>query len=379
VIAAPQALETEMLIGLGDALASMPESQRTAILLREWQGLSYAEIAREMSLTNGAVETLIFRARRTLAKGLEEEPSRRKKIVGGLNVGSLASALKGLLGGAGAAKLAAAGTVAVVATFAAPPLAHRLLPPSAPSVPAGLPPPGEPPGMTGRGAEVQRNMTSPATSLRTAPSRTVTLAPRPPAPQKGSAPRSAAPGAGAGSVTGASASTSLALTPAESGVGGGATPAGRNAHAGGPRSTAGKPGKARAAKGAKSGTGSHTAKGNGVHGQTQTPSGQAKKATASAQGKPQTSPGQAKKPGTGSGAAAPATSNAGGNGNGGQATQATTSPTDTTATDTSPANNSGNANAGGTPNAGGNGNVNPGANASTAGGGSTNAGSHGEP
>src|SRR5215216_3717753 len=30
--------------GLNDALAAMPEQQRTAILLREWQGLSYKEI-----------------------------------------------------------------------------------------------------------------------------------------------------------------------------------------------------------------------------------------------------------------------------------------------------------------------------------------------
>ena len=164
-----------MLIGLGDALASMPESQRTAILLREWQGLSYAEIAREMSLTNGAVETLIFRARRTLAKGLEEEPSRRKKIAGGLNVGSLASALKGLLGGAGAAKLAAAGTVAVVATLAAQPLV-------APAADAPAPARrrrarrsrrrGTRRGLVGAVPQVQRNMTPPATSLRTRPTRT---------------------------------------------------------------------------------------------------------------------------------------------------------------------------------------------------------------
>ena len=71
VIAAPQALETEALIGLGDALASMPESQRKAILLREWQGLSYREIADEMQVSQAAVETLIFRARRSLAQGLE--------------------------------------------------------------------------------------------------------------------------------------------------------------------------------------------------------------------------------------------------------------------------------------------------------------------
>src|SRR5438067_4978164 len=35
------------LIGLQDALERMPDNQRRAILLREWQGLSYREIADE--------------------------------------------------------------------------------------------------------------------------------------------------------------------------------------------------------------------------------------------------------------------------------------------------------------------------------------------
>jgi hypothetical protein len=386
VIAAPQALETEMLIGLGEALASMPESQRTAILLREWQGLSYAEIAREMSLTNGAVETLIFRARRTLAKGLEDEPSRRKKIVGGLNVGSLASALKGLLGGAGAAKLAAAGTVAVVATVAAQPLAHRLAPPSGPSLPAGSlqPAPGEPPGAIGRGAEIQRNMASPATALRTAPSRTVTLAPRPPAPQKDD-PRNAAADAGAGVVGDGAAATPLAPTPAENGVTNGATPQGADVQAGGSPSPPGKPEKADTAKGGKSDTASSAAQGTGANGQTQTPSGQAKKAAAPEHGKTQATPAQETKPDTGSAPDAPATSNAGGNekskgdGNGTQGTQTGASPTETTpATDTHPGNNGDAANADGTANAGSTANANPGDNASTTGEASTDASSHGK-
>jgi DNA-directed RNA polymerase specialized sigma24 family protein len=50
----------------------MPEQQRRAILLREWQGLSYREISDELELSQSAVETLIFRARRSLAQGLEQ-------------------------------------------------------------------------------------------------------------------------------------------------------------------------------------------------------------------------------------------------------------------------------------------------------------------
>ena len=51
-----------------DALSHMPDNQRRAILLREWQGLSYHEIASELKLSQSAVETLIFRARRTLRR-----------------------------------------------------------------------------------------------------------------------------------------------------------------------------------------------------------------------------------------------------------------------------------------------------------------------
>ncbi len=60
------------LIGIEAALAGMTELQRRAILLREWQGLSYREVACELGLSQSAVETLIFRARRSLAQGLEQ-------------------------------------------------------------------------------------------------------------------------------------------------------------------------------------------------------------------------------------------------------------------------------------------------------------------
>ena len=95
------------LIGLQDALGRLTEPQRRAILLREWQGLSYAEIAAELDLSEGAVETLLFRARRALARELRGGRSLR-------DVGSLLGGLKSLLGGAGALKVAV-GVAAVVA------------------------------------------------------------------------------------------------------------------------------------------------------------------------------------------------------------------------------------------------------------------------
>jgi Sigma-70, region 4 len=56
---------------LSGAIKRLPPSQRTVILLREIQGRSYAEIAEEMDLSIAAVETLIFRARRSLSEELE--------------------------------------------------------------------------------------------------------------------------------------------------------------------------------------------------------------------------------------------------------------------------------------------------------------------
>jgi RNA polymerase sigma factor (sigma-70 family) len=69
-LAGPERERPEELDRLGDALAEMPERLRRVILLREWQGLSYAEIAEVLETSVAAVETLLFRGRRHLAKAL---------------------------------------------------------------------------------------------------------------------------------------------------------------------------------------------------------------------------------------------------------------------------------------------------------------------
>jgi RNA polymerase sigma-70 factor, ECF subfamily len=117
--AAPQRTHDE-LAGLADALAELPPNQQRAILLREWQGLSYREIAEQLGLTEGAVETLLFRARRSLARKLDHS---RGRTWG--NVGSIGAWGKSILGGS-AAKVAA--TAAVVAGIAAasPAVRHEL-------------------------------------------------------------------------------------------------------------------------------------------------------------------------------------------------------------------------------------------------------------
>jgi RNA polymerase sigma factor (sigma-70 family) len=109
--AAPEASYDE-LAGLSEALHAMPANLRQALVLREWQGLSYAEIAEAMGTTVPAVETLIFRARRHLAAALEQgvpAPRRRlaARILDVVALRGLLLRLRGLFAGAAPAKLAA--------------------------------------------------------------------------------------------------------------------------------------------------------------------------------------------------------------------------------------------------------------------------------
>ena len=97
----------------------MPETQRRAILLREWQGLTYKEISTELGLTQGAVETLIFRARRALAQGLEQDADTwKRRLRRGADVGGVFACVKALLGGGGAAAVKITATALAVATTA---------------------------------------------------------------------------------------------------------------------------------------------------------------------------------------------------------------------------------------------------------------------
>jgi RNA polymerase sigma factor (sigma-70 family) len=115
VVAAPESSGDE-LFGLDEALAGLPEQQRNAILLREWQGLSYREVATKLGVTQAAVETLIFRARHSLADSLEHPVQRRRRFVHSLNAGALLTSLKTLVVGNVAASVATAVAVAASAT-----------------------------------------------------------------------------------------------------------------------------------------------------------------------------------------------------------------------------------------------------------------------
>jgi RNA polymerase sigma factor (sigma-70 family) len=123
-------LVADELIRLQDVLEEMPENQRRAILLREWQGLTYREISDELGLSQAAVETLIFRARRALAQGLEQDADTwKKRLRRGADAGGGFACVKTLLGGDGAAAMKVGATAALVATAATPakkqPQVHR--------------------------------------------------------------------------------------------------------------------------------------------------------------------------------------------------------------------------------------------------------------
>jgi RNA polymerase sigma factor (sigma-70 family) len=55
------------------ALSRIPPQQRQAIVLREFEGRSYREIADILGVTTSALETLLFRARRSLTEELEQQ------------------------------------------------------------------------------------------------------------------------------------------------------------------------------------------------------------------------------------------------------------------------------------------------------------------
>jgi hypothetical protein len=114
VIASPDRNPAISLGELTQALGAIPTRQRRALVLREFQGYSYEEIANELGISVGAVETLLFRARRGISQQLE-----RSGATPGTRSGAAASIFelfRWFFGGAAAPLKLAAVTAAVVTT-----------------------------------------------------------------------------------------------------------------------------------------------------------------------------------------------------------------------------------------------------------------------
>ncbi len=58
-----------------DAISRLPDNQRAVLVLAKFEGLSYRQIAETLEITEGAVESRLFRAMRNLSKAQESTPS----------------------------------------------------------------------------------------------------------------------------------------------------------------------------------------------------------------------------------------------------------------------------------------------------------------
>jgi RNA polymerase sigma-70 factor, ECF subfamily len=101
--------ERELCHDLRDALASIPTTQRRALVLREWRGLSSGDVAVQLGMSRPATYALLTRARHSLAHALTALPQRAALALAAL-VYDVRSHVKTLLEGA-ATKVAATTTV----------------------------------------------------------------------------------------------------------------------------------------------------------------------------------------------------------------------------------------------------------------------------
>jgi RNA polymerase sigma factor (sigma-70 family) len=111
-LAQPESGERELVAALPAALATLPDSQRKAIVMREWLGLAPGEIASRLELTTTATNALLTRARHSLAIALTAAV---RRPLSALNVGVLAEMLRGYLKtllGSAASKTAVAAVAA---------------------------------------------------------------------------------------------------------------------------------------------------------------------------------------------------------------------------------------------------------------------------
>jgi RNA polymerase sigma-70 factor, ECF subfamily len=185
VLATPERGNAVSLADLTRALSAVPERQRRALLLREFQGLSYEEISVELGVSVAAIETLIFRARRSVAAELGRVGTKQSR---GGAVASIAELCRWFFSG-GAAPVKIGAVAATVATLAVAPVVQRHMT-KAPAAPkpvtaTKLAPPVELPRQAVRPASVRTGSVRPSSP----PIRTIApSAAKAPALQTGSNP-----------------------------------------------------------------------------------------------------------------------------------------------------------------------------------------------
>ena len=146
---------------LWQAIGDLPAQQREALLLREFSGLSYDELAEALAISKPAVESLLFRARRRLRMRLRTAYGSAAGIA---PLAAIRDALARAIGGT-----PDPGTTGVLAKLASVPLAAKLVTGAAVVVVAG-----------GAVAEVEKGpgVRRPAARAAQAQSRPVRAVPR---------------------------------------------------------------------------------------------------------------------------------------------------------------------------------------------------------
>jgi RNA polymerase sigma-70 factor, ECF subfamily len=116
--------EREAFLDLTEAVRELPERQRRALVLRDWHGLPYDEIAARMAVSSAAVETLLVRARGRVTATLASREwrrdlaaSARALVLWPLGLIPAKSALAGGSAQMKAGLLVAGGTVAPLVAF----------------------------------------------------------------------------------------------------------------------------------------------------------------------------------------------------------------------------------------------------------------------
>ena len=113
-LAAPDPDEVGLLATLRTALAALPATQRSAIVMREWQGLGASEIAERLELAPTAASALLTRARNSLATALTTAGRTRSALNVSVLLGVVRSQLRVLLGCA-SGKVVVGAAIATVA------------------------------------------------------------------------------------------------------------------------------------------------------------------------------------------------------------------------------------------------------------------------
>ena len=63
----------ELMRAVRNVVSKMPEKHRNVVVLRAYAGMSYAEIARSMKISENSAKVIYFRARKTITEEIQNE------------------------------------------------------------------------------------------------------------------------------------------------------------------------------------------------------------------------------------------------------------------------------------------------------------------